>query len=68
MSLRPSANSFVPGQSFRMDPGVSSFVPQRNSSGRNTAARNIQRRVRGNKERFLTKNKMDQQIMMSKKK
>ena len=56
MSLRASASSFVPGQSFRMDPNIPSFVPQRNSSGRNSAARNIQRRVRGNRVRSMQRN------------
>ena len=56
MSLRASASSFVPGQSFRMDQNIPSFVPQRNSSGRNSAARNIQRRVRGNRVRSMQRN------------
>ena len=56
MSLRASASSFVPGQSFRMDSNIPSFVPQRNSSGRNSAARNIQRRVRGNRVRSMQRN------------
>ena len=56
MSLRASASSFVPGQ---MNPNASSFVPRQNirqeSDGRRrNAAKNIQRRYRGNRSRRLT--------------
>jgi len=55
MSLRASASSFIP----QMNPNASSFVPRQNirqeSDGRlKNAAKNIQRRYRGNRSRRLT--------------
>tara|TARA_B110001469_G_C9621255_1_gene309634 strand:- start:266 stop:1840 length:1575 start_codon:yes stop_codon:yes gene_type:complete len=55
MSLRASASSFVPG---KMNPNVSSFVPQMPPSilpdSFESSAKNIQRRFRGNRSRNLT--------------
>lgn len=51
MSLRASASSFIPGQSFKFNPNAQSFQPNTVSSGRNSAAKNIQRRYRGNRSR-----------------
>jgi hypothetical protein len=55
MSLNPNAMSFVP----QMNPNASSFVPrqtprQLSNSRRSDAAKNIQRRYRGNRSRRLT--------------
>jgi len=56
--MNPNANTFVP----QMNPNANTFVPQMFSNSpkkisRGTAARNIQRRYRGNKSRNLTKRK-----------
>lgn len=55
MSLNPNASSFVP----QLNPNASSFIPRQNirqeSDGRRrNAAKNIQRRYRGNRSRRLT--------------
>ena len=51
MPLRADASSFVPGQSFQFNPSAQPFQPIRISSGRNTAAKKIQSRFRGNNAR-----------------
>ena len=56
MSLNPNASSFVP----QMNPNANIFVPrqiprQSSDTRRRNAAKNIQRRYRGNKSRNLTK-------------
>ena len=44
MSLKASAPSFIPGQSFSLNSSAPSFLPNRSSSDRNSSTRSISRR------------------------
>ena len=48
MSLKASAPSFIPGQSFSLNSSAPSFLPNRSSSDRNSSTRSISRRSSNN--------------------